>query len=235
MDYEFFVAQLEQDREWRENEMRALLNDLARRENAVDRDLFRRPLVALQYAHYEGFTKFALQHYVDAINMKELECAVARPELVALSCNDVFRELRNPDPKGRLFNGALPTDAALHKFAREKHFLEQMEGVLARKLKISDDAVDTESNLNADVLRKNLFRLGLSIAFVDEIAGELHQLVNARNGIAHGDNKMKQGVTEERYERFSAACKKAMDDVDRQVRDAYRNANFLKDSSAIPA
>lgn len=234
MDYEDFVAQVEQDRQWREDELRVLLNDLARRGTEEERDLFRRPLVALHYAHYEGFTKFALQLYVDAVNMRDLTCIEVTPELAALSCDELFRELRNPNPKGKLFKGALPTDTALHKFARERHFLEQIDNVLARKLQISDDAVDTESNLKADVLRKNLYRLGLSVAFVDEIESELHQLVNARNGISHGDNKMKKGVTEKQYAGFSKACKKAMDEVDKQVRGAYRNAHYLKTNTTLP-
>ncbi|WP_265098525.1 MAE_28990/MAE_18760 family HEPN-like nuclease [Burkholderia cepacia] len=232
MDYESFVTQLEQDREWREREMRTLLNDLAGRESEEARDEFRRPLVALQYAHYEGFTKFALQHYVNAVNTKALKCSEVTHELVALSFAKVFRELRNPDPKGRLFKGALPTDTPLHKFAREVHFLTEMDDVFGKLLVINDDAIDTESNLTPAVLRKNLFRLGLSMDFVDGIDADLNRLVGIRNEITHGDSKMKRGVTVDDYGKFSGACKKAMDNVDSQVRDAYRSNRYLKSSLA---
>lgn len=228
MDYESFVTQIEQDREWREAEMRSLLNDLARREGQDAQDEFRRPLVALQYAHYEGFTKFALQHYVNAVNSKVLSCSEATPQLVALAFAKVFRELRNPDPKGKLFKGALPADTPLHKFAREVHFLTEMNEVFSRVLRIEEDAVDTESNLTPAVLRKNLFRLGLSMAFVDEIEGELNRLVGVRNEISHGDSRMRRGVSEVDYIKFSNACKKAMDDVDAQIRQAYRSSHYLR-------
>jgi hypothetical protein len=232
MDYESFVTQLEQDREWREREMRTLLNDLITRESEEARDEFRRPLVALQYAHYEGFTKFALRHYVNAVNSKSLKCSEAMHELVALAFAKVFRELRNPDPKGRLFKGALPSDTPLHKFAREVHFLAEMDSVFENSLLINDDAIDTESNLTPAVLRKNLFRLGLSMDFVGEIDADLNRLVGIRNEIAHGDSKMKRGVTVGDYGKFADACKKAMDNVDSQVRDAYRSSRYLKGSLA---
>lgn len=235
MDYESFVTQLEQDREWRESEMRSLLNDLRHRDSEPAKNEFRRPLVALQYAHYEGFTKFALQHYVNAVNSKSLKCSDATPELVALCFTKVFRELRNPDPKGRLFKGALPVDTPLHKFAREVHFLSEIDGVFGKALTIDEGAVDTESNLTPAVLRKNLFRLGLSLSFVDGIEADLNRLVGIRNEVTHGDSKMKRGVTEEDYNKFAAACKKAMDNVDAQVRDAYRLGRYLRSSIAAEA
>lgn len=228
MDYESFVAQIELDREWREAEIRLLLNDLNRREREDERNLFRRPLVAIQYAHYEGFTKFVLQHYATAVSGKLLECDKVINELVALSFNDVFRELRNPNPKGKLFKGALPTDNALHKFAREHHFIAEIRDVFSKRVNLPDDVIDTDSNLTPDILRKNLYRLGLSVDSVDSIEGQLNQLINARNGIAHGDARMKNGITEETYLKFAQACKTAMDNVDQQVRDCYRNHKYLK-------
>ena len=115
----------------------------------------------------------------------------------------MFRNLRNPQKKCDLFRRELPDDAKLHQFAREREFIERTTEVGGRPVKIPDDVVDTESNLTPIVLKKNLYRLGLPHNQFQAHEGEIHQLLNFRNGVAHGD--LKDGIEEIAYMRLRAA------------------------------
>ncbi len=71
--------------------------------------------------------------------------------------------------------------------AREQRFVEEFENITAHLVEIPDNVVDTESNLNAVVLKKILFQLGLNFASVDAHSNTIGRLLGFRNAIAHGD------------------------------------------------
>lgn len=177
-------AELENDRFWREEELRFLQNrckDLSEE----DKEKYLRALVLMTYAHVEGFTKFALLGYVRCINSKGLSCADAEASIAAASLREVFLALQNPEKKSSLFN-EVPDDSALHRLAREREFVLRSFDVLAKPVNLPDSVVNTESNLWPIVLKKNLFRLGLPHERFEHLEGNLSMLVNARNEIGHG-------------------------------------------------
>ena len=196
-------AELEADRAWREQEIRTFQNRGSTIGDEEELKRYRRALVLLLYAHYEGFCKFAFTLYATAINSSGISCGDCVRSLAAASLNDMFRNLRNPQKKCDLFRRELPDDAKLHQFAREREFIERTAEVERRPVKIPDDVVDTESNLTPVVLKKNLYRLGLPHDQFEAHDGEIHQLLNLRNGVAHGD--LKDGVEETAYMRLRAA------------------------------
>jgi hypothetical protein len=196
-------AELEADRAWREEEIRAFQNRGSTIQDEQELNRYRRALVLLLYAHYEGFCKFAFTLYATAINSSGISCGEATYAIAAASLNDIFRNLRNPQMKSDLFRHQLPDDAKLHQFAREREFIERTAEVEGRPVKIPDDVVDTESNLTPIVMRKNLYRLGLPHDQFQSHDGEIHQLLKLRNGVSHGD--LKEGVEETAYLRLRAA------------------------------
>ena len=196
-------AELEADRAWREEEIRAFQNRGSTIEDEGELNRYRRALVLLLYAHYEGFCKFAFTLYASAINSSGISCGEATYAIAAASLNDMFRNLRNPEKKCALFRRELPDDAKLHRFAREREFIEQTSEVEKRPVKIPDDVVDTESNLTPVVLKKNLYRLGLPHDQFEAHDGEINRLLNLRNGVSHGD--LKEGVEETIYMQLRAA------------------------------
>jgi hypothetical protein len=196
-------AELEADRAWREEEIRAFQNRGSEIEDKEELKRYRRALVLLLYAHYEGFCKFAFILYATTINSSGISCGEASYAVAAASLNEMFRNLRNPQKKCDLFRRDLPDDAKLHQFAREREFIEQTAEVEKRPVNIPDDVVDTESNLTPIVLGKNLYRLGLPHDQFEAHDGEIHQLLNLRNGVAHGD--LKDGIEEIAYMRLRAA------------------------------
>jgi hypothetical protein len=115
----------------------------------------------------------------------------------------MFHDLRDTRKKCDFFRRELPDDAKLHQFAREREFIERTTEVEIRPVKIPDDVVDTESNLTPVVMRKNLYRLGLPHDQFETHDGEIHQLLNLRNGVSHGD--LKDGIGETVYLRLRTA------------------------------
>jgi hypothetical protein len=197
-------AELEADRAWREEEIRAFQNRGSTIEDEEELNRYRRALVLLLYAHYEGFCKFAFTLYATAINSSGISCGEAAYAVAAASLNDMFRNLRNPQKKCDLFRRELPDDAKLHQFAREREFIERTAEVEKRPVKIPDDFVDTESNLTPVVLKKNLYRLGLPHNQFEAYEDQIHQLLNLRNGVGHGS--LKEGIEETLYMRLRAAA-----------------------------
>ncbi len=155
-------AELEAERLWRDDEVRALQNLGEGLKAPEEKDQYRRSLVLMLYAHFEGFCKFALSLYCTAINRAQVQCDEADYALVAASLSVAFRDLRSPNKKSDIFRRQLPDDAKLHNFAREKEFIERSAELLRRAVEIPDGAVDMESNLTPLVLSKNLFRLGFN-------------------------------------------------------------------------
>jgi hypothetical protein len=196
-------AELEADRAWREEEIRTFQNRGSTITDQEELNRYRRVLVLLLYAHYEGFCKFAFTLYATAINNSGISCGEATYAIAAASLSDMFHNLRNPQKKCDLFRRELPDDAKLHQFAREREFIERTAEVEKRPVRMPDDIVDTESNLTPVVLKKNLYRLGLPYDQFEAHDGDIHQLLNLRNGVSHGS--LKEGVEETIYMRLRTA------------------------------
>jgi hypothetical protein len=219
-------AELENDQGWRRDEIRSLQNQGSSIEDLEQQGQFRRALVVLLYAHFEGFCKFALTVYVNAVNKTGIRCAEANYALAAASLADLFAALRDSTSKCPEFRFTLPDDTHLHRFARDREFVERVADFENRKLEIPEDVIDTESNLKPVVLRKNLFRVGLThdqFAFLD---GDIHRLLNSRNKIAHGEAR--SGIKSTEYEALRAAVFYIMDSVTAGVMQALLEERFLR-------
>jgi hypothetical protein len=226
MNFADLRAQLEADQAWREDEIRALHNRGADIQNEKELKRYRRALVLLLYAHYEGFCKFALSLYADAVNQSGLLCGEASYAIAAASLGDLFRGLRNPQTKCQLFRRDLPDDFSLHQFARERDFVELSCEFDKRPVMIPDHIVDTESNLRPVVLKKNLYRLGLPHDQFEQYDGEINMLLNVRNGIAHGS--LKDGVEERLYEELRTATATIMSGLSAAIMKALLERQYAR-------
>jgi hypothetical protein len=210
MTAEEMRTQLEEDRTSRLDELRRLRNLMADMDDAA-RDEFRRTLVVMTYAHFEGFCKTAMLAYVLAINGMKLAASSAVAEIIAASWTTRFARMENPNLKCDIFRRELPDDTQLHRFARRRDFVTELPGFMTTIVEIPDEVVDTESNLTPVILRKNLFRLGLRYSIADEVSPELSELLNRRNGICHGWDRKPVGAEE--YARVEAAATKVMETI----------------------
>jgi len=126
-------AEIEEEQKWRQDEVRFFQNQVGNFVSNDDKNKYRKALILLLYAHFEGFCKFAFSHYIKAINSEGLNCGQANYAITALSLSEILKELRNPDKKNPEFKNALPDDAKLHLFAREQEFLEKSDDFNAKK------------------------------------------------------------------------------------------------------
>lgn len=184
---ESVFGDLEADRQSREGEIRLIERLFAMSESDDEKNMIKRSLVLVAYAHLEGFCKFSLFAYAAALNSLGINCCDASIPVAAASLSKVFAALRDPQSKHPVFRRRMPDDTQLHLAAREQIFLESFQAVSSAKLDIPDRVVDTKSNLSPDVLRKMLFQLGLSYSAVEQHGSNLAKLLGIRNAIAHGD------------------------------------------------
>ena len=89
-------AELEEDRAWRDKEIREFQNRGSAISDEEGQKRYRRALVLLLYAHYEGFCKFAFTLYTNAINSADITCGEASYAVAAASLADMFKDLGNP-------------------------------------------------------------------------------------------------------------------------------------------
>ena len=178
---------IEGDRSSREAEVRLIERLVHRSESHEEKEMLKRSLILLLYAHLEGFCKFALLSYTSALNALELRCGEAAYPVAAAGLSKVFAALRNSQSKHGAFKKSLPEDTQLHLAAREQDFIKSYEKIICERVILSDALVDTKSNLSSDILKKMLFQLGLNYPAVDEYGSKMAKLLGMRNAIAHGD------------------------------------------------
>jgi hypothetical protein len=225
MNIDDIFAELEREQAWRYDEIRFFQNQST---NAPEnkQDQFRRILILLLYAHFEGFCKFAFTLYVNNVNAAQIKCEQANYAIAAASLSDLFNALQDSDRKCRVFRKTLPDETKLHRFARHKDFIEQSSEFDNKIVNISEKLVDTESNLKPVVLQKILYRLGFPHDQLRNIDGEINQLLEYRNKIAHGEST--SGINLEKYLDLRTASFKIMDEVKRLVVEALTERYYLR-------
>lgn len=226
IDLAEFRAEMEAEREWREREMRQLRNQLAHIASEDQRRAARKALVVMLYAHFEGVCKALLSMYVNRLNSLGLRVGEVVSPVGAASLAEVFLALRDPNKKCAEFARTLPNDTALHRFARDREFVEVAWKVAQRFVQIdADEIVDTESNLKPIVLRKILFRLGLDPELAQPWEGSIHLLLNRRNDVAHGTARA--GLDEKEYATLEQAVSLVVDGIVKAIFDAMACKAYL--------
>lgn len=211
---ELYVKQIETDLAWRELEMAFLKKQLLQTApgSAQEVTLLRTNL-AMLYAHYEGFCKFALGTYIDALEKLNLRPVDVRWPIAAQSLGAFHSELKGIADPSEFFRKVL-TDFegqlnAVATYARP-------EGV---------------ANLWPDVLTTWLTRLGLDSTVVQNEKTLLKQLVNSRNQIAHGKKLTVASRTE--LEKHVQAATLAMHEVAIGIADALDKKLYLRSATVM--
>jgi len=222
-------AELEDELEWRLEEMRFFKNQLADLRTTDQRDRHRRALVVMLYSHFEGFWKAAFSIYVKAINAESICCKEATHSLVAASLFDLLAGLSDHQKKHPFFRSKAPDDTKLHQIHRQIEFLLRLPDMETTKVSIpAEKVVDPESNLKPEVIRKNLFRLGFQYDLFESHEGTVHQLLNKRNSVAHGSTR--QGIEETEYNNLEESVLAIMSDVVKLLFVSLQRKTYLRKS-----
>jgi len=191
----------------------------------------RKALVVMLYSHFEGICKTIFGIYISQINSLGLTVSEANSSLGAASLDDMFFALRDPLKKCPEFRNSLPDDAALHRFSRDRNFVEVTKDLEKRSVILKHDRIaDTESNLKPVVLKKILYRLGIDPAIAEPWEGVVHRLLRRRNDVAHGTAR--GGIDEEEYEKLEVAVRSVTDAIVIAIDDCIREKRYLRVTAA---
>lgn len=162
--------ELTEDLEWREAELAIMRKQLllTSPKSLQERVLLRASL-AMIYAHYEGFCKFALDLYLDYLEKLGLKITQLSWPLSALALQSFQNELRS---------GSLNSKAFFEKLFFEFNDRLHQEARYGRPPQIA--------NLWPELLSEWLVKLGLPSKETDAGRTSLDSLVQNRNHIAHG-------------------------------------------------
>lgn len=218
-------SQLEEDLSWRHEEI-IFFQNIGSSLSAEEWNRYRRSLVLIVYAHFEGFCKVALSAYLNAVNQEMVSCFRAAPAVIAASFHELFKALKNPESKNDFFRNAAPDDRKLHSFSRDLEFIERAREIMRSVMQIPDAAVDMESNLKPVVLKKNLYRLGLDVKILDGHETAIGKLLWLRNNIAHGASK--NGISLNDYEEVKTSAFKVMNSVLHIVYDSFVEKAYIR-------
>lgn len=127
------------------------------------------------YAHWEGFIVESFKQLISFLNDLHLDKKLVRNELYAFSLQDILKPL-----------------AGKQSFEQTCQFAQKFTENYDRALYIDPALLTAKSNLNYKQLVVILGKFGMENCLT-KYQGEINQLVNQRNRIAHGEN----GITVE--------------------------------------
>lgn len=168
-----FSAQIVDDRNWRIKEISDLKSAIRRGDEGLRRVLLR-ALVALCYAHWEGYVRFSARKYLEHVALRRFQYGELNPQF--------------------LRNYFLPRLAALstsRASITDRCALvdEILNSETARFSRVNEDLVNTKSNLSFDVFADICIVCGVppealadKATFIDVV------LLKRRNAIAHGED-----------------------------------------------
>ncbi|MFB7142572.1 MAE_28990/MAE_18760 family HEPN-like nuclease [Gottfriedia sp. NPDC056225] len=221
--------ELENELTWRTNELKILKNQLIKIPKPEDRDIYRKSLVVMLYAHYEGFCNFAFQTYVIAINEENLLRKDVNSNLAAASMHQEFslfeQDEYNENRFKKVFGKKPPEDNKLFKFSKRVYLYEAFDDFLNQKIEIPDKIVNTESNLWPVVLKKLLYSLGLPESTFARHETSIKNLVSTRNGISHGQKK--DGISEVTFEELEKSTNEINNSIIKLIYNSLINKEYL--------
>jgi hypothetical protein len=202
-----FSAQITEDRSWRLKEISDLKTAVNRADSSLQRVLLR-GVVAICYAHFEGYIRFAARKYLEYVALRKFKYS------------EIHRQF--------LRNYFLPRLAALstaktgisERCALVDEILNSSDHQFAR---VNDDLVNTKANLSFDVFTDICLVCCVTKAtFADKATFIDVFLLKRRNGIAHGEDTF---VGIEDLDELTSGTVEIM----RNFGDALENHVYLKD------
>lgn len=210
----FFIKQIEDDLSWREAELAILRKEVINSTPGTPKHItFLRTNLAMIYAHYEGFCKFAIGIYIDAIEKRKSKRADLKWKIASTSLFEFVNELKN-EKEGTDFL---------------KKFLGEFDAALEQNATF--ERPDNIANLWPNLLIYWLDRLDLNHNNVQQNSKQLDSLVNNRNQIAHG--KKLTISTLPQLDEYANAAKLAMHEVAIGIADALEKQLYLRRSRVM--
>lgn len=248
MDMESVRLQIEKDLEWRSKEIRSLEGQLNNFTSRAEDDAkrFRKALVLMLYAHFEGFFRYSFRLYVEELNNKSIRVSEAVEVLVVAS---LYKEFGSYDNGKSENTNSEDINGVQRRIKQRAELITSIYNLYETgivKLPLGDDhrdkssIINTESNLNADVIKKIFDRLGLSSddIFKMKVDGRtlksvLNEFLGRRNAVAHGDGSSRDGISSDEYREYQDVFKKVTEHIPIMICNALREEKYLKRRTSI--
>lgn len=200
---------LEQDLQWREAELIQLkLQAIEAEEGTVRHQALLRALWTMLYAHYEGFCKFALDTYLDALTELQPRRIDCKKQIAALSMTSQFKGLQ----------GDLSNENCAN-------FVHEFSAILNQSVEFNFEFA-TQGNLHPKELLKNYQCVCLPSDPIEDNQHILEALVSRRNAIAHGRNAPVKNFEE--YEEHEEAAFTVICGLAIAIIEALEQKQYLK-------
>jgi hypothetical protein len=170
---EDFYNKTAEELSWRRLDMLRMKQLILKNENAPVSKTLLRAAVPIIYAHWEGFIKEISVAYLNFISIRELKFREHNKGILALHLKWRF----------------LAKNSQHNELERAMQLCSFIENELDKRsnLKAIPEPIKTNSNLSYEVLREILTILDIDHAKFDAYRAFIDsQLLDARNGIAHG-------------------------------------------------
>lgn len=151
-----------------------------------EENIYYKSLLAMLYAHFEGFCKFSFLSYVNTLNSMGLKTSKVSPQISVNTLNVFFDKLENTNHIEPRLNSEYHDNAAIQKFWRRIEFSENTKNSFDQELTIDEKVISTKSNLDSSVMRFLLYKLGFPLDAFDQYRGSIQKLLGYRNNISHG-------------------------------------------------
>lgn len=230
MNIEAIRSELEEDLSWRTEEIRLLTNQI----NFIretERERYYRTLVVMLYAHVEGFTKFCAKVYLLAIINTGIPLCRLKAELQGTGIDGIINGIEDTN-QGGFYLSSAPAKHRLSRAFRLTEFMNRFDEIRSTSFTADlDDAVDTESNLKPKVLRRILYRIGLSMDVFSDYEDHLDSLAARRHTIAHGEHKA--GIRREDYARLETNALLYMEELIKVISQALVTKAYLSEAERL--
>lgn len=191
---------------------------------------YRKMLIVMLYAYYEGFCKKALEIYAEYINSTHEHVKDVKVEIASATLHLEFKRLEDKEHHPiRLLGNVIKQDSKIQKYGRRSEFFMAYEQQMEKIVRLPDGIVDTESNLKSHVLKALMYKLSLDYTIVDQGQGTINRLTNLRNSIAHGD--IERQISKDEYDECKEAILDVMNSLKQEIITNYRNKGYLKPSA----
>jgi hypothetical protein len=169
-----FYNKVAEELSWRRVDMMRMKQLILKNENTPLSKTLLRAAIPIIYAHWEGFIKDISLSYINFISLRGLKYREHNKGVLALHL------------KWRFFSKN-PQYSELERAAQLFDFIDA-EYDTRSNLKAIQDPIKTNSNLNYEVLKEILTILDIEHSKFDAYKTFIDsQLLDARNGIAHGE------------------------------------------------
>lgn len=204
-----WASEIEEDLKWREAELASFkILVIEATTGSVRQIALLRAMWAMLYAHYEGFSKFAWDVYLEALEEQGLDRKQYKEPIARLSLLKEFREFR-----GNL------SHQSIWEFCKSR-FSSLLDEKLKFVLKL-----ETNSNLWPHLFKENSSNANLPCAMMDEHESKIRALVQRRNEIAHGQKMVISTLAE--YQQYEDAAILVMHELGLAVVECLDAKTFL--------